>query len=68
MAPDSFKYTYHYYYEYENSYYVMVKQVSNDTIFSGTYVKDGNRIVATITAGEQAAKVKTFVFRMMLKI
>jgi hypothetical protein len=46
----------------------MVKQVSNDTVFSGTYIKDGNRIVATITAGEQAAKVKTFVFRMMLKI
>lgn len=56
-APNFFKFTYHYYYEYENCSYEMVDQISNDTSFSGTYVIEGNRVVGTVTAGEQKASV-----------
>lgn len=59
MAPDLFKYAYHYYYEYENSSYKMVDQVQNEPVFSGTYEMGGNRIVGAILAGEQAAAVQT---------
>jgi hypothetical protein len=49
--PNLFKFVYHYYYEYENAHYVMVDQESNDTVFSGTFVQDGHKIIATILAG-----------------
>lgn len=58
-APNTFKFTYHYYYESESNY-VVTKSFSNDTVFSGTYSADGNRFVADILAGEQAAKVAIF--------
>jgi hypothetical protein len=50
-APNHFKYTYHYFYQYENSYYVIVDDIRNDTVISGTFVTDGNKIVATIVSG-----------------
>lgn len=56
-APNHFKFTYQYFYQYENSFYEMVTDIRNDTVLSGTYVLDGNKVVATIVSGEQIAKV-----------
>jgi hypothetical protein len=59
LNPDStFDFKYHYYYEYENSYYAMVTNLSNDTIFKGTCQKEGNKITLTVVGGEQGAKVQ----------
>lgn len=57
FTADTFKYTFHYYYEYENSMYVMVEQKCNDTVFSGTYTTEEGKIIATVTNGEQKARV-----------
>jgi hypothetical protein len=43
----------------------MVNQVSNDTVFTGTYTQEGTKIIATILAGEQKASVFIYRFRMM---
>lgn len=43
--------------QYKNGYYVMATDIRNDTVVTGIYVVDGNKVVATITHGEQVARV-----------
>jgi hypothetical protein len=66
-APNHFKYTYHYFYQYENTSYKMVDDIRNDTVVSGTFVTDGNKIVTTIVSGEQVARVTLVLYRTMLR-
>lgn len=35
----------------------MVEQRYNDTVFSGTYITEEGKVIATVTNGEQKARV-----------
>ena len=42
----------------------MTKQISNDTKFEGNFQKEGNKVIATVTSGNQKADVLFLLLRI----
>ena len=55
----SFVFNYDYTYEHEGGNYVVVTRIVNDTRFTGTFIREGNLLKATIAGGSHVAKVRT---------